>query len=265
MLKYLALGPGGTGYFALLGVLQHLADKGKLTNIKEIAGASAGSIAAMLYILFKGNTKEMFNESMSSNISQSSKPKLSSFIKNYGFIPTQEVTNELEKLIKIKLKDYNNLTFAELFKYNPVKLHIASFSLSESKTRYFSVDTDPDMIVTDAICASIAVPFLFASVNIQDSIYIDGGMEESVPMLPFLHQKQEEVMGVKLKFKSAKGGKITDIRGFAGRLVDSMLKSRLNYDYMDILTVDMEEQDPLNFKLSDHAKIELFIKGYLIS
>ena len=127
------------------------------------------------------------------------------------------------------------------------------------------MDTDPGMIVTDAICASIAVPFLFASVNIQDSIYIDGGMEESVPMLPFLHKKQEEVMGVKLKFKSAKGGKITDIRGFAGRLVDSMLKSRLNYDYMDILTVDMEEQDPLNFKLSDHAKIELFIKGYLIS
>ena len=43
-MKYLAIGPGGVGLFALLGAIEPLYDK-----VDEVSGASAGAIIAFLW------------------------------------------------------------------------------------------------------------------------------------------------------------------------------------------------------------------------
>lgn len=265
MIQYLALGPGGMGYFSHVGMLQCLHDQNKIEKLKEISGASAGALAGYMYILFKGEVKEMFNESIASNISKTTKIKLSSFFKNFGFIPCENVKKELSKISSKKLSKLSDPTFKELYEYNPIKLHIGAFCLTDCRTEYFSVDTHPDMKVFDAICASISVPFLFASMVIDDKIYIDGGVEEVVPLAPFLNKKQENTLAVKILTKTGGRDDIKDIKGYAGRLVHFILRNRLTYENYNILSIDITDYDIFDFKITDRQKIELFVKGYLIS
>ena len=55
MVKYLAVGPGAMGYFMYLGVLSKLKQDGRLTDLEEIAGSSAGGIASFIYVISNGN------------------------------------------------------------------------------------------------------------------------------------------------------------------------------------------------------------------
>ena len=49
----LVIGPGSMGFFAMLGVLQVLEDNGKLSNVHEISGASAGSMIGLFLSIKK--------------------------------------------------------------------------------------------------------------------------------------------------------------------------------------------------------------------
>ena len=263
-MKYLALGPGGMGYFGHVGFLQMLQDNDKLKSIEEISGASAGALVAFMYAICKGDTKEIFNESMSSNISDTTKIKLSSFFKNFGFIPQENIKSELKRVAKKKMKN-SDPTFKELFEHYPIKIHIAAFCLTECRTQYFSTDSHPNMSVMDAVCASISVPFLFAAVTLDNKIYIDGGIEESIPYTPFMCKNSEDVLAIRILSKSTGRDEIKDIKGYAGRLVHFILQNRVSYKNVKTLMLDLTSYDIFDFKLTDKTKIELFVKGYLIS
>ena len=263
-MKYLVLGPGGMGYFGHVGYLQMLSDNDKLKNIEEISGASAGALVAFMYAICKGNTKEIFNESMSSNISDTTKIKLSSFFNEFGFIPQENIKSELRRIAK-KICGNSDPNFEDLFKIFPVKLHIAAFCLTDCKTEYFSTESHPTMSVIDAVCASISVPFLFSAVSIENKIYIDGGIEESVPYTPFMCKNSDDVVAVKIMSKTTGRDEIKDLKGYAGRLVHFILKNRVKYKNIKTLMIDLTNYDIFDFKLSDKTKLELFIKGYLIS
>ena len=51
---YISLGSGGMGYFTLLGALSQIS----YSDVKEISGASAGSMAGSLFIVAKGHIKQ---------------------------------------------------------------------------------------------------------------------------------------------------------------------------------------------------------------
>jgi NTE family protein len=45
------------------------------------------------------------------------------------------------------------------------------------------------MKVIDALCMSIAIPFVFSSYRYNGLVYIDGGTLETLPTAPFLDEK----------------------------------------------------------------------------
>lgn len=60
-MKYLVIGPGAMGLYAMLGYLKNI--ENRLSNVEEISGASAGSILAVLFALEK-SVDEMIDVSL---------------------------------------------------------------------------------------------------------------------------------------------------------------------------------------------------------
>jgi predicted acylesterase/phospholipase RssA len=53
------------------------------------------------------------------------------------------------------------------------------------QSTYFSVDNTPHVLISEAVRASMTVPFLFKPVEIGDEFYIDGGINDGIPINVF--------------------------------------------------------------------------------
>lgn len=261
MIKYLVLGPGATGLFAMLGCLRMLQDTEKL-DIKEIAGASSGAILSFLYILMQGDTQKILSESLDADMESNTKVNIRTLFKSYGFIDTQGIKSKLQEIC-FKICNLQNPTFQELYDKFPIKLHISAFCLEDGKTVYFSKDTHPQVKVLDAIGGSIAVPFLFCAQQIEDKTYVDGGLAEVIPLVPFLDKPGDDVCSLRVLSADTPADTIADIKSFTQRLIQTMLKYRITYENARVINIDLTDVDIFNFKITDKQKIELFVKGYL--
>ena len=148
-MKYLVLGPAGMGIFALIGSLK--AREKELVDVKEISGSSAGAILA-LFLGVGMSVDEILETSLSLNVPTFVKIRIGSFFNKFGFVDMGPIR---KKFVDICGSDP---TFAEI----DMKIYIAAFCMNTSETVYFSKDTHPDMKVIDAVCMSMAVPFIFA-------------------------------------------------------------------------------------------------------
>ena len=261
MIKYLVLGPGSTGMFAMLGCLHMLQDTEKM-DIKEISGASSGAILALLYIISNGDIKRILNETLDADIETNTKVNIRTLFKKYGFIDTCGIKSKLGEVC-YKFCKLRDPTFQELYDKFPIKLHISAYCLESGKTEYFSHDSHPNMKVLDVIGGSIAVPFLFCAQQIDGKTYVDGGMAESIPLVPFLAKSGDDVCCVKILVKDGTVDNVIDIKTYTQQLIYTMLKYRITYENTRIVNIDLTDFDIFDFKITDKQKIELFVRGYL--
>jgi len=147
-MKYLVLGPGAMGIYAMIGRLKRI--NKELRDVQEISGASAGSILA-LFLALGMSVDKILRISLSLDISEFVKVNIALFFNKFGFVDVEPIRKKLIEVCGC------NPTFKELKK----KIYVAAFCLNSSKTEYFSVDTHPDMKVIDAVCMSIAIPLVF--------------------------------------------------------------------------------------------------------
>jgi predicted acylesterase/phospholipase RssA len=111
------------------------------------------------------------------------------------------------------------------------------------------------------LCASMAVPFIFSSVQIDNKLYVDGGVEEVIPATPFLSKKHEDVKALEVNMK--KGTQVTDIASFSKQILGSLIKNRVHFQNINNTLINLEEYDVLDFKMKDITKLELYVRGYL--
>ena len=173
--------------YSLIGSLK--ARESQLVEVQEISGSSAGSILT-LFLALGMSVDEILNISLNTNISNLVKLRLGSFFTKFGFVSMAPIR---KKLVEICGCDP---TFNEL----GMKIYISAFCLNTNETEYFSKDTHPDMKVIDAVCMSMAVPFIFACGKYEGKTYVDGGTQEIYPLSPFLDKKPYEITCVKLKW-----------------------------------------------------------------
>lgn len=249
-MKYLVLGPGAMGIFAILGYLKTI--ENHLTDVKEISGASAGSILALMFALGK-TVDEMIDISLTLNISDLVKPNLKCFIRSYGLVDLEPLR---EKFVEICGCDP---TFQELKR----KIYVSAFCVNTGKTEYFSVDTHPTMKVIDAVCMSIAIPFIFSCRKYNGYTYVDGGTIESIPLSPFLDKKPYEVQCIQIKSKRPFIEDVDDPRVFAENIIRSTLTNRYEYNMSmyDVKFIDVGHMDVFDFNMSYEDKIRMFMKG----
>jgi len=244
------------GFFMYLGVVSRLKREGQLDDLEAISGASAGALLGMLFCLAKGDPTKVLDFSLSVPLNHIMKPNIKSLLKNYGLIPYTKIRKVLVGACQT-FTGKDDVTFQELYEFHPVKLHVSAYCVDFMKTVYFSVDTTPSMSVLDAVCASVAIPFLFSSVKLKDGWnYIDGGAAESVPGGPFLGQ---EALAMKLAWNRLE--KVKDLKTYAISILYSTMKLRHAYDF-PLMDLELQGEDMFDFGASNDSKLKMFLRGY---
>lgn len=236
-----------------------LQDNGKLDDIKEISGASAGSLVGLLYIVSKGNIRDIFNTAITMH-GIDKKINLLRLFDKYGLIDTTEFCEKIMEFCE-KYCSIKEPTFQELYEYNPIKLHVAAFCVDTTQTDYFSVDTHPNMSVIKVIKASTAVPLVFNSTIINEKIYIDGAVQEDIPGLPFIDKKPSDIYAMTIKINN-KFKKVTDLKSYISKIYKLLMTNRIYYDIPSV-PLNTMGKDTLDFNMDDKSKMELFVSGYL--
>ena len=238
------------GIFALIGGLK--ARESELVDVQEISGSSAGSILA-LFLAVGMSVDEILNTAVSINISNFFKIKLGSFFTKFGFVDINPIR---KKLVDICGSDP---TFSDI----DMKIYISAFCLNSSETVYFSKDTHPDMKVIDAVCMSMAVPFIFSCGTYMDKTYVDGGMKEEYPLTPFLNKKPHEVTCLKIRTNQIYQEDINTPKDFVETLVRSALANRERYNTpIEELEINIGDTNIFDFNMSYEEKIKLFNIGF---
>lgn len=160
-----ALGGGGTRGFAHLGVLKALREKGIVPEI--FSGTSAGAIVAAL-LAAKINPDTIMETIEDINIADAAKINLNS----KGLANLENLKNLVDEILEGK-------NFSDL----EVPLYICVSNLNTGKVEYFNSGN-----VAMAVQASASIPILFSPVEINEQLYVDGGLLDNVPVKPLINQ-----------------------------------------------------------------------------
>ena len=256
-MKNLVVGPGAMGFFLFLGFLSRLKKDGHLDDLEAFSGASAGALLGFMYCVTKGDLTKILDISLEVPLKNVMKLNIKCLLKDYGLVSFTKFRKVLADVCR-RFLEKDDVTFIELFDFFPVKLHISSYCVDFMKTVYFSADTTPSMSVLDAVCASVAVPFLFSSMKLSDGYnYIDGGAAETTPGAPFLGQNN--VLAIKLG--STRAWEVRDLKTYAISILYSTMKMRHVYDF-PTLDLDSSDVDVYDFSASNEAKLRMFLKGW---
>ena len=244
------------GFFLFLGVLSRLKRDGQLDTLEAISGASAGALLGFLFCISKGDPTRVLDYALTVPVKQLMKPNIKCLLKNYGLISCSKIRKVLGEVCHTFIQK-DDVTFQELYELYPIKLHVSSYCVDFMKTVYFSVDTTPTMSVLDAVCASVAIPFLFSSVKLSDGYnYIDGGSAEVVPGAPFIGQ---DALAMKLAWNRLP--EVKDLKTYAMSILLSTMKMRHVYEF-PTLDLDVSDVDVYDFGASNDAKLRMFLKGF---
>jgi predicted acylesterase/phospholipase RssA len=238
------------GIFSLMGALK--ARETQLADVKEISGSSAGAILA-LFLAVGMSIDEILETSLELNIPNFVKIRIGSFFNKFGFVDMGPIR---KKLVEICGSDP---TFQEL----DMKIYVSAYCLNTAETVYFSKDTHPNMKVIDAVCMSMAVPFIFACGNYEGKTYVDGGTKEEYPLTPFLDKKPHEITCIRIKMNKIYKETIDNPKQFVDTLVRSALSNRETFDLpIQIVEVNVGDTDVFDFSMEYEEKIRLYNMGY---
>ena len=257
MVRCLSIGPGAMGFFLYLGVLSKLKQEGRLDNLEEISGASAGGLLGFLFLVTKGDLPKVLDYALDVPVKQIMKPNLKNFMKSYGLVSPTKIRKILSDAC-MKFIGKSDVTFEELYAWHPIKFHVSAYCVDLMKTDYFSVNSTPKLSVLDAVSATIAIPFLFSTVKIGEWTYIDGGAAESTPSGPFLG-RNSEVLAMKLAW--SRPAPVTDLKSYSLGILYSTMKLRAVYE-LPTLDLDMGDSDVFDFGASNDGKLRMFMKGH---
>jgi len=259
-MKRLVIGPGAMAYFAYLGALGALRDVDKLNNLEEISGASAGGLLAFFYVISDGNIKTILDYSTEIPLKNIMKPNIRLFLKDFGLISHKKIRDVITNIINVFFGK-NDVTFAELREFRPhmPDLYISALCVDLNKTEYFSSSLTPSMSVTDALCMTIAVPFLFASVPWNGRRYIDGGTLEETPAGVFLGKN--DVTLLRSVWENSSLYNTKNLKTYVTAIFSTTMCLRHRYTYPSIL-IDMTQVEIFDFNMATEAKLKLFSFGY---
>lgn len=180
-IRYLAFGCGSIRGIALISAYWTLKEILPI-DLKGMSGCSVGSVMCLAICL--GLNFDDMVEFQSSTLSRNFGRKLN-FRKDcnrWSFLDDKELRIALEKVILAKGFE-KNFTFKDIQpKYD---MRIVSFNINTKSPIIFSVHSTPNMSVLDAVCASCAIPFVFAPQQILKQCYVDGAVAIELPLYEF--------------------------------------------------------------------------------
>jgi NTE family protein len=186
MYKNLVFEGGGVKGAAYLGALQVIEDAGILTGIEKVAGTSAGAITACLVALkyTAAGIKTLVNDLDFNNLEDGK--NLFRILETYGIYRGDYFLKWIKTAIKAATGN-EDTTFAQLRAAGFKDLHVVATCLNTRGIQIFSADSTPDVIVAEAVRASMSIPIFFKAWTFSKGIesknvYVDGGMVWNLPL-----------------------------------------------------------------------------------
>jgi len=250
------VGPGGIYFYSLFGLVCRLHKDGHLRNLKEISGSSAGSLTAFLYLMGKDSLDKVKEYIFSCEYGDTFKMHPMRLIKKYGLIDTMAGRNFLKTLCS-HVFGLSDVTFEQLYVRTNIVLHISSISLLKNDVEYFSVHTHPTLSVLDAVCMSIAAPFVFTPFK----NHIDAGMIELVPYAPFIGK--DDVVSI-INEQDMYNPSKNSIFSHLFHVLNLISRLRRDESFSKRIIIPSFEKGVFDFKQSPSDRMKLFVHGYNI-
>jgi len=262
-MKYLVVGPGAMGFYAILGTVYAMQNYEKTKDIEAVAGSSAGSIVAFGCLVAKWDIIRLFKIIKNVDVNQLMRLNLKSLLNNYGLVPASRWKDVFSKIC-MELAGKEDFTFQELKEWSGLDFYVSAYNITLQKSCYFSHHTHPTMSVSHAVCMSISIPFLFESVMYKDHRYVDSAAFETCPLTPFIGKDMEEVVSIELDPEPSveKPPHIGSFVDFIQHFITSIMRNRVVYEKPTVY-IKMKEGEAFNFSMDNEKKTELFYHGYL--
>lgn len=211
----LAFEGGGVLGISYLGALHYLYQGNYLTNLKRIAGTSAGAVTACITSLnlpfpeMKAVIDTLHFPSILDNSNPSASPVLTAplpeepgvvfqdfnglyrLLTKYGWYSTDYFYHWIQEQIALqfdpskKKPPYTFADFKDSFIHKQQRpfhdLYIIGTDLSCHTSQIFSYENSPDMEVALAVKISISIPLFFQAVSLEH-LYCDGGVMWNYPI-----------------------------------------------------------------------------------
>lgn len=195
-------GGGGKGSYQI-GVWKAICELGLDKRIGDIAGTSIGALNAFGLVTSKNNliedlwlnnkTEDFLSKPFMDLLadcegltSEELYDELGKVVKKYGYAPRELFLKMIEEEFNIEcLKTFNKCIFAGV--YNETDL----------KMEYMDMAGDKDKeLVCKILCASTALPNVYSPVEINGKSYIDGGVDDNIPVKPLYNKGIKEIIVV---------------------------------------------------------------------
>jgi len=203
MIKNLVLGSGGHNLIRMIGCMQTLLSVKyiKQEEIENIYATSAGAILGV-YICLNLNWEILIEYITNKPWTKKYETKPSTLFSAFdekGIFGNDFVKDLLEVQFKMKgLKP--TITLKEFYEYSKINLNMYSFNLNKFESECLNYKTYPDLSVLDAVYMSSSFPFIFKPLYINDSYYIDGGLDINFPYDKCIKddKNEEETLSIKI-------------------------------------------------------------------
>lgn len=152
-------------------------------NIKGTCGSSAGALLALILQLgIDAATAKRIVTPLVSNVRQLlPHPDIGVLISHYGI----EKGNVIRQIISDALTARGltpDITFQCMYDLTRIEFACTGTNLRTGKPVYFHRSTHPEMRVKDAVFISACVPLMFAPLEYNGDIYVDGALTANLPI-----------------------------------------------------------------------------------
>lgn len=269
--KAICIGAGGTVGLYYMGVLDYYYEKKLLNDVMYYSGTSIGALICG-FLMIGYSPRDMLVYSCKKDFTKHiGKMSIQNLLTKYGLIDTTELKKYLETAIIDKLGFIPTLKDM----YDSVKkiFYCTGYKVSRdakesSANTYFSYETHPTMLLSDAMMCSCSIPFLFSRSPVDDGVYIDGAVFDPVPvkilMDHFLQEDYKQILTISFKRKNQKEDE--NIFTYAGQVISVILQKDeiLTLASMTEHVLVETENSPFNFEMDNVKKINMFLDGQQI-
>lgn len=273
----LVLEGGGVLGIAYTGAIEVLEEKEILSGIDRLAGTSAGSIVACLLSLryTAREIKEVVSSTDFSSFEDKKDPLR--ILTKYGLY---EGDTFLQWMIeKITRKGFAaTATFADFQKAGCRELRVFATDLNMKALKEFSYTTTPNVVVAEAIRASMSIPLFFKAWkftnNIPDNhIYVDGGTIYNFPITTFDENGELNPQTLGLHLDNLSGAQTDDKLDYdhLSEYIEELFSTLLNAQVVDFensssdlkrsIRIDNLGISATNFMLTEAQQQALFDSG----
>jgi NTE family protein len=180
---------GGVKGLAFCGALKVLEERGIITDVKGLAGSSAGAITAGL--LACGYTSDEILDALKPKDFNEFKDDdfgifrdVKRLMTEFGFYAGKEFHRWYGELLA-KRAGHPDVTFGEIFDKFEKELVVTGTCLNRRETHYYTKKRNPHMPVRDAVRISMSIPLFFAAVEWKGDFLVDGGVLNNYPIWVF--------------------------------------------------------------------------------